>query len=81
MEYNEVVKKLNELIEKIKVADEQADKEPEVEIKDENMDYTEAYLQTEEITKANANTPEKLQEEFDKIVEEYIKQLEEEKSK
>mgnify|MGYP005777166815 CR=1 FL=1 len=81
MEYNDVVKKLNELIEKIKIAEEKADKEPEIKIEDENMDYTEQYLKTEEITKANANTPEKLKEEFDKTVEDSLKQFETEKSK
>ena len=81
MEYNDVVKKLNELIEKIKIAEEKADKEPEIEIEDENMDYTEQFLKTEEITKANANTPEKLKEEFDKTVEDSLKQFETEKSK
>lgn len=81
MEYNDVVKKLNELIEKIKIAEEKADKEPEIKIEDENMDYTEQYLKTEEITKANANTPEKLKEEFDKTVEYSLKKFETEKSK
>ena len=81
MEYNDVVKKLNELIEKIKIAEEKADKEPEIKIEDENIDYTEQYLKTEEITKANANTPEKLKEEFDKTVEDSLKQFETEKSK
>lgn len=81
MEYNDVVKKLNELIEKIKIAEEKADKEPEIEIEDENMDYTEQFLKTEEITKANANTPEKLKEEFDKTVEDSLKKFETEKDK
>ena len=81
MEYNDVVKKLNELIEKIKIAEEKADKEPEIKIEDENMDYTEQYLKTEEITKANANTPQKLKEEIDKTVEDSLKQFETEKSK
>ena len=81
MEYNDVVKKLNELIEKIKIAEEKADKEPEIKIEDENMDYTEQFLKTEEITKANANTPEKLKEDFDKTVEYSLKKFETEKSK
>lgn len=81
MEYNDVVKKLNDLIEKIKIAEDRNDEKLVTNLQEEDKDYTEQYLKTEEITKANSNTSEKLQEEFDRIVEDYLKQLEEEKSK
>lgn len=81
MEYDDIVKKLNELVKKIKNADKHEDIEPNIEIEDENMDYTEQFLLTEELTKSKNNDVEVLKEEFDKIIEDTLKKLEDEKRK
>ena len=85
MEYNDVVKKLNELIEKIKIAEnpENIQEEPRKITEEQEIDYMEQYLNPpEEIEEEEEKlTPEELKEEFDKTVESAIKNLEDEKSK
>lgn len=84
MEYNDAVKKLNELIEKIKIAEEQEnihENSDNIIEEKQDIDYMEQYLNPPKEIEEEEHTPEELKEEFDKTVESAIKNLEDKKSK
>ena len=84
MEYNDAVKKLNELIEKIKIAEEQEnihENSDNIIEEKQDIDYMEQYLNPPKEIEEEEHTPEELKEEFDKTVESAIKNIEKKKSK